>query len=53
MQVNDLLEDASVAWLERERDRLYNMQREASQSLSEVKAELMRRALITHSEETP
>jgi hypothetical protein len=43
--LNDLFEDASVAWLEKERDRLYQMQRQASQGLSEVKAELMRRAL--------
>lgn len=49
-ELSDLFEDASTKWLERERDRLYALQREASASLSEVKAELMRRALIESKE---
>lgn len=50
-ELKDLLEEVSVEYLERERDRLYALQQQVSVALGEVKTELMRRALAKGSED--
>jgi len=46
--MSDLLGEVSDEYLEREWKRLYELQRQASNSLGEVKAEVMRRTLNSY-----